>query len=434
MERAIQKDLLIWKNKPHRLPLILQGARQVGKTYIMKWLGSHHYQKHIYLNFDEQPEIKEFFTTNKQVNRIIELLSLIGGTPIDENTLIILDEIQECPQALNTLKYFAENRPEISIICAGSLLGILLNKGNSFPVGKVEFLTLHPMTFREVLPYWDETAAKYLETHNSFEKIPELFFNSILYQFKKYLIIGGMPAAITLFNQTNLFEESDQLLKNLLLSYQGDFAKHPIMSDIAKITQVFESLPSQLSRENKKFVFQLVRDGARAREFEDAIQWLVNSGLVHRIHLNTKPALPLSAYDQVNAFKLYCFDVGLIRRMSTLSPKVLGEGNRLFTEFKGALTENFILQSLITQFQEQPRYWTSGNSAEVDFLITYENLIIPIEVKSDQNVKSRSLTLFRNHYQPPLSIRYSLQNLEKRDGLLNIPLFMADYTKDKLSQ
>ena len=434
MERVIQKELLHWKNKSHRLPLILQGARQVGKTHIMKWLGVHHYQKHVYFNFDERPEIKEFFVTNKQVDRIIELFGLVSGITIDQNTLIILDEIQECPEALNSLKYFAENRPEIHIICAGSLLGLLLNNGYSFPVGKVEFMEMHPMSFREVLPYWDEPSAKYLESKNPLEPIHALFFNSILYQFKKYLIIGGMPAAIKTFNQNNQFEEADQVLQNLLLSYRGDFAKHPIMTDIAKITHVFDSLPTQLSRENKKFVFQLVRNGARAREYEDAIQWLVNSGLIHRVNLITKPSLPLTAYVQVSAFKLYCMDVGLIRKMSTLSPSALAEGNRLFTEFKGALTENYILQSLILQFPEKPYYWTSGNTAEVDFLITHNNQIIPIEVKSDVNVKSRSLTLYRSQYQPPISIRYSLQNLETRDGLINIPLFLADYTNEILGK
>ncbi len=292
----------------------------------------------------------------------------------------------------------------------------------------------HSMSFREVLPYWDEPSAKYLESKNPLEPIHALFFNSILYQFKKYLIIGGMPAAIKTFNQNNLFEEADQVLQNLLLSYRGDFAKHPIMTDIAKITHVFDSLPTQLSRENKKFVFQLVRNGARAREYEDAIQWLVNSGLIHRVNLITKPSLPLTAYVQVSAFKLYCMDVGLIRKMSTLSPSALAEGTRLFTEFKGALTENYILQSLILQFPEKPYYWTSGNTAEVDFIITHNNQIIPIEVKSDVNVKSRSLTLYRSQYQPPISIRYSLQNLETRDGLINIPLFLADYTNEILGK
>jgi predicted AAA+ superfamily ATPase len=358
------------------------------------------------------------------------MLSLISGITINENTLLILDEIQECPEALNTLKYFAENKPGIPIICAGSLLGVLLNKGFSFPVGKVEFLTLYPMTFREVLPYWDPTLAKYLENRSTLEEIPSFFVNDLIPQFKKYLITGGMPAVINAFNLQSQFQPVESVLQNLILSYKGDFAKHPLMSDIAKIGQVFDSLPTQLSRENKKFVFQLVRNGARAREYEDAIQWLVNAGLVHQIWLISKPALPLIAYDQFNAFKLYGMDVGIIRKMSNLSPIVFGEGDRLFTEFKGALTENYILQSLITQFPEKPHYWTSGNIAEIDFVITHENQIIPMEVKSDMNIKSRSLTLYRTKFQPSLSIRYSLRNLEFRDGLLNIPLYMADYTKE----
>ena len=430
MDRALQGQLIEWKNKPNRLPLLLQGARQVGKTHLMKWFGQHHFQQSAYFNFDERPELKEFFVQNKNVHRIIEMLTLISGITINENTLLILDEIQECPEALNTLKYFAENKPGIPIICAGSLLGVLLNKGFSFPVGKIEFLTLYPMTFREVLPYWDPTLAKYLENRSTLEEIPAFFVNDLIPQFKKYLITGGMPAVINAFNLQTQFQAVESVLQNLILSYKGDFAKHPIMSDIAKIGQVFDSLPTQLSRENKKFVFQLVRNGARAREYEDAIQWLVNAGLAHQIWLISKPALPLIAYDQFNAFKLYGMDVGIIRKMSNLSPVVFGEGDRLFTEFKGALTENYILQSLITQFPEKPHYWTSGNIAEIDFIITHENQIIPIEVKSDMNIKSRSLTLYRTKFQPALAIRYSLRNLEFRDGLLNIPLYMADYTKE----
>jgi predicted AAA+ superfamily ATPase len=430
MERQLQKDLLVWKKKPSRLPLIIRGARQVGKTYIMKWLGKNHFEQFAYFNFDERPEIKEFFKTNKHVDSIVEMLSLTSGAGINEKTLLIFDEIQECPEALNSLKYFAENKPEIPVICAGSYLGLLLNKGNSFPVGKVEFITLHPMTFREVLPIWDANAAHFLQTKLNIEPIPQLFYNNILQQFKKYLITGGMPAALNAFNQQSQFEPVDQILQNLLLSYKGDFAKHPVMSDIAKITHVYDSLPTQLSRENKKFVFQLVRQGARAREYEDAIQWLINAGLIHRIWLNNKPALPLSAYDQLNAFKIYNIDVGLMRKMSGLSSSVIAEGDRLFTEFKGALTENYILQSIISQFEEIPRYWTSGNTAEVDFLLQLDNQIIPVEVKSDRHVKSRSLTLYRSEYNPPLAIRYSLQNIEYNNGLINIPLFLADYTKN----
>jgi predicted AAA+ superfamily ATPase len=434
MERALQTALESWKKTSGRLPLIIQGARQVGKTYLMKWFGQHHFDAYAYFNFDERPELNDFFRTNKDVNRILDSLSLISGISMDASTLLIFDEIQECPEALNTLKYFAEKRPEIPIVCAGSLLGITLNSGTSFPVGKVSFFTLHPFTFREILPYWNDNLSGYLNQLNSIAPLPDYFYNDLLDQFKRYLVTGGMPAVLNVFKQENSFEACDSMLQNLILSYQGDFAKHPVMSDVAKIGQVFNSLPAQLARENKKFVYQLVRTGARAREYEDAIQWLIRSGLVHQIKLISKPSIPLSAYDDESAFKLYALDVGIMRKMAKLSPMAYMEGSRLFTEFKGAMIENYVLQSLVTQFEVTPRYWTSGNTAEVDFVIQYQNEIIPIEVKSDENVKSRSLTEFHRKYHPKLRIRYSLKNLSYQDGLLNIPHFMSDYTLELIQK
>jgi uncharacterized protein len=430
MERWLQNALFSWKNDPNRLPLIIQGARQVGKTYLMKWFGQTQFEKYAYFNFDERPELKEFFQLNKDVDRISNSLSLICGFSFQTDSLLIFDEIQECPEALNALKYFAEKKPEIPIICAGSLLGIVLNSGVSFPVGKVSFLTLYPLSFREVLPNWNPKLSQYLDQGLAIDPIPDYFFHDLVDEFKKYLITGGLPAVVNAFQQSRSFEACEGILQNLILAYQGDFAKHPIMTDVAKIGQVFNSLPSQLARENKKFIYQLVRTGARAREYEDAIQWLFRAGLVYPIKQISKPALPLESYDEVNAFKLYAFDVGIIRRMSKLSPNAYSEGSRLFVEFKGALIENYILQSLAAQYENLPRYWTSGNTAEVDFVIQHQNEIIPIEVKSDENIKSRSLQLYHQKYQPRLRIRYSLKNLSFQDGLLNIPHFMADYTKE----
>lgn len=432
MERILGNALISWQNSAYRLPLIIQGARQVGKTYLMKWFGQTHFKNYVYFNFDERPELKDFFIINKDVDRILNSLSLISGTPIYAETLIIFDEIQECPEALNTLKYFAEKKPEIPIVCAGSLLGIILNSGNSFPVGKVTFLTLYPLSFREVLPYWNEKLSHFLNHLNSIEPIPDYFFNDLVDNFKKYLITGGMPSVLNTFNQENSFDACDSILQNLLLSYHGDFAKHPVMSDIAKIGLVFNSLPSQLARENKKFVYQLVRTGARAREYEDAIQWLIRSGLAYQVKLISKPGIPLNAYDDENAFKLFALDVGIMRKMARLSPLAYTEGTRLFTEFKGAMTENYILQSLVAQFDDIPKYWTSGNTAEVDFVIQFKNEIIPIEVKSDTNIKSRSLQLYDQKFSPKLRIRYSLRNLSYQNGLLNIPHFMSDYTKEMM--
>ena len=430
MYRSVQNQLIEWKNNPNRLPLIIRGARQVGKTYIMKWLGETHFEKYSYVNFDERPELKEFFENDKDPGRILNSLELISGVAIDKNTLVVFDEIQESPESLNAMKYFAESKPDIPVICAGSLLGMLLHPGYSFPVGKVEFLSMYPMSFREVLPNWDPNAAGYLNQLKKIEEIPGYFFTTLIDHFKKYLITGGLPAVVQEFNQSNNFERCDALLENLILSYKGDFSKHPVMNDIARIVLVFDSLPGQLARENKKFVYQLVRPGARSKDYEDAIQWLIRAGLVYQIKRTSKPSIPLSAYDDLTAFKLYAMDVGLIRRMARLSPMAYAEGNRLFTEFRGALIENYILQSIISQFEDAPRYWSSGNMAEVDFIVQYRNEIIPVEVKSDENVKSRSLTLYHQKYQPSLRIRYSLKNLYYRDELLNIPHFLSDYTKE----
>jgi predicted AAA+ superfamily ATPase len=432
VKRAVEAKLLEWQQRKNKLPLILQGARQVGKSWLMRWLGENHYSKVARFNFDERPELGDFFRQNKDPDRILQSLSMVCGFGIDAETLVILDEIQECPEALNSLKYFAENRPEISIICAGSLLGILLRSGHPFPVGKVEFLQVYPMTFREVLPNWDSRSFAYLEQLSAPEQIPQLFFNDLKTQFKRYLITGGMPAIVRDFTDGSDLEQCENGLSNLLLSYRNDFAKHPVMKDVAKIDQVFSSLPAQLSRENKKFIFQLVRSSARAKEYEDALSWLVQAGLVYKVHRVEKPGIPLSAYEDHHAFKLYALDTGILRKMARLNPLAFSEGDRLFTEFKGALTENYILQSLMAQLKEVPGYWTSGNMAEVDFLIPFENEAIPVEVKSDENVKSRSLKLYQQKYHPPLRIRFSMKNLEYRDGLLNIPLFMADYMREMI--
>lgn len=426
-KRKLEEDLVLWKNNSNRKPLILNGARQVGKTYLMKWFAINHFANFAYFNFDEKPDLKQFFENTKDVNLILENLSLINGNIINKQTLIIFDEIQECLTALNTLKYFYENKPEFYVICAGSLLGISLGKSNSFPVGKVQFLTVYPLSFIEFLLTADYKLAFYLDGINKIEAIPDIFFSTLKDNFKKYLITGGLPAVASIFLETKDFGLVDAALKDLIRSYELDFAKHPITKDVAKISHVFNSIPSQLGRENKKFVYQLVKQGARAREYEDAIKWLEQSGLVYKIHLCKTPKLPISAYDDLSAYKIYSFDVGILRKLSQLDPIAFTEGNRLFVEFKGALIENYILQSLVPQYEVMPRYWTSGNEAEVDFLIQYENQIIPVEVKADENIKSASLTQYFNKFQPKIKVRFSLKNLHYQDGLLSIPHFMADY-------
>lgn len=431
--REILNDLKVWKDNPGRKPLILQGARQVGKTWILKHFGEQFFENTAYFNFDLQTEIKDFFEKTKDPVRIIEFLSIINGRPILPGiTLIIFDEIQECNAALNSLKYFNEEHPEYVIAGAGSLLGVALSRGSSFPVGNVEFLEMYPLTFKEFLSVADVAMYDYLNSLQKIEPIPEIFFSKLTDKLKLYFISGGMPEAVAALLGNRDTQLCQRILQNIINAYSLDFSKHIDTRDVVRVNYVWSSLPSQLSRENKKFLYQTVKPGARAREYEDALTWLVNAGLVYKIHRIMKPGLPLKAYEDLTAFKIYLSDTAVLRRLSLLDPVAISEGNRLFTEFKGSLTENFVLNSIITQFKSMPYYWRSGNEAEVDFIVQFENTIIPIEVKSDQNIKSRSLSVYREKYNPEISIRFSLRNLKKEEGLINLPLFMADYVKSFL--
>lgn len=430
MDRMAMKKLELWKQSKYRKPLILQGVRQVGKTWILREFGRRHYENVAYFNFEEQPELKEFFVLTKDIARLVQNLALVCKAPIKpERTLLILDEIQECNEALNTLKYFCEEAPEYHVACAGSLLGIALSKPASFPVGKVDFLTIQPMTFTEFLQAnGDGNLADYLAGIETIAPIPDIFFNPLKEKLKMYFITGGMPEPVRLWTEERDISLVQTTLRNILSAYELDFAKHAEVKDIAKLGLIWSSIPSQLARENKKFLYSAVKEGARAREYEDALTWLCNAGMTYKIFRSTKPGLPISAYDDLTAFKLYAADVGLLRRLALLDPVAFQEGTRLFTEFKGALTENFALQSIAGQFEATPRYWTSDGQAEVDFLIQRGNDIFPIEVKSDENVASRSLTLYGQKYgqETSLRLRMSLKNLKLDGGMLNIPLFMAD--------
>ena len=439
MERIIMKKLLHWKNSRHRKPLILKGVRQVGKTWLLKEFARRHYNSIAYFNFDEHPEYKQFFENTKDVERILQNLMMASGEIIKpdkpEDTLIVFDEIQECPNALNTLKYFCENTPHYNVACAGSLLGITLSKPTSFPVGKVDFLEMEPMTFTEFLmANGDGNFASYMNNIERIEPIPDAFFNPLYEKLKMYFVTGGMPESVRSWTEDRDVELMQQVLSNILGAYERDFAKHPDPKDFPKLSLIWKSIPSQLARENKKFIYKVVKEGARAREYEDALQWLCDANLIYKIYRSTAPGLPISAYDDLSAFKLYLVDVGLLRRLSLLAPSAFSEGNRLFVEFKGALSENYILQALRNQFEAIPRYWTVDNPRyEIDFLIQRENDIFPVEVKSESNVESRSLKKFKEKYDDKvkLRVRFSLNNLRLDDDLLNIPLFMADYT-DKL--
>lgn len=405
----------------------------MGKTWILKEFGRQFYENTAYFNFDENEEYRQFFETTKDVNRILQNLMLVSGQKIlPEKTLIVFDEVQDCPNVINTMKYFCENAPEYHVTCAGSLLGIALARPSSFPVGKVNFMQIDPMTFMEFLiANGDENLAVYLDSIETLEAIPDAFFNPLYEKLKMYYVTGGMPESVRMWTEARDVAVMQEALADIIGAYERDFAKHPGVSEFPKISMIWKSIPSQLARENKKFIYKAVKEGARAREYEDALQWLVDARLVYKIYRSSAPGLPVSAYDDLSAFKIYLVDVGILRRLAMLAPTAFGEGNRLFTEFKGALTENYVLQELATQFEVVPRYWSKSNPPyEVDFLLQRENDIFPVEVKAETNTNSRSLRKFKELYgdRVKLRIRFSLDNLKLNNDVLNIPLFMAGHT------
>ncbi|MGN1339675.1 MAG: ATP-binding protein [Oscillospiraceae bacterium] len=426
MKRFVLDELQKWKSSKRRKPLIVKGARQVGKTWALQEFGRSFPDGYAYFNFDKEAEYRQFFQSTKDVRRILQNLAMASGQKITTDTLIIFDEIQACPDALNSLKYFCEDAPEYYVASAGSLLGIKLSQG--FPVGKVDFLKMGPMTFTEyLLADGAENLAEYLLGINEISAIPDAFFNPLVEKLKMYFVVGGMPEPVLVWTEDGDIKETDRVLSDILMSYENDFAKHADPTDVPKIQLIWDSLPSQLARENKKFLYSAVKDGARAREYENALNWLYNADLVRKTFRISKPGLPLSAYDDLTAFKIYMSDVGLLRKHSHLATTAFAEYNRLFTEFKGALTENFVLQSLSRQFETAPRYWAEA-PYEVDFVVQLDNDIIPVECKAGTNVKSTSLKKYSQQYQEqtPLIVRFSLMNLSLDGNLLNIPLFLID--------
>ncbi len=430
MKRFIFDELLKWKESKYRKPLILKGARQIGKTYILKKFGEENYEGVAYFNFDHDEDLQNIFVNTKSPKRILEQLSFIYGKAIlPEKTLIIFDEIQECPNALNSLKYFQEEANEYHIACAGSLLGIRLSH-TSFPVGKVDFLNMYPMTFSEFLIADNcENLVEYMKSIKTIEKIPEIFFNQLEEKLKAYFIIGGMPEAVNVWVNEKNIELVNHVQENILRAYESDFSKHTQNSEANKISLIWNSIPSQLAKENKKFLYQVIKEGARAREYENALNWLNDANLIYKIYNITKPDFPLKAYHDLSSFKIYMNDVGLLRRMANLDSKIVIEGDRLFEEFKGAFTENYILTMLNYVFDEVPNYFTFDRN-EIDFVIQYKNKIIPIEVKSNKSTKNISLSKYNQKYDNEISIRFSMNNLNKDEKVLNIPLFLTEYIKN----
>ena len=430
MKRFIFDELLKWKESKYRKPLILKGARQIGKTYILKKFGEENYEGVAYFNFDHDEDLQNIFVNTKSPKRILEQLSFIYGKAIlPEKTLIIFDEIQECPNALNSLKYFQEEANEYHIACAGSLLGIRLSH-TSFPVGKVDFLNMYPMTFSEFLIADNcENLVEYMKSIKTIEKIPEIFFNQLEEKLKAYFIIGGMPEAVNVWVNEKNIELVNNVQENILRAYESDFSKHTQNSEANKISLIWNSIPSQLAKENKKFLYQVIKEGARAREYENALNWLNDANLTYKIYNITKPDFPLKAYHDLSSFKIYMNDVGLLRRMANLDSKIVIEGDRLFEEFKGAFTENYILTMLNYVFDEVPNYFTFDRN-EIDFVIQYKNKIIPIEVKSNKSTKNISLSKYNQKYDNEISVRFSMNNLNKDEKVLNIPLFLTEYIKN----
>jgi len=421
------EKLIDWKNDKNRKPLILKGARQVGKTYILQEFGANYYENTAYFNFDHDYGLAELFLNTKDPKRIIEQLSLAAGKKINPNTtLIIFDEIQECPNALNSLKYFCEEASEYHVACAGFLLGIRLSK-ISFPVGKVDFLNLYPMTFSEFLiADGAENLVLAMRQIKEIQKIPKLFEDQLIEKLKVYYIIGGMPEAVSSWVNDKDIEKVNKIQKNILDSYENDFSKHTDASEANKISLIWNGIPSQLAKENKKFIYQVIKEGARAREYEGSLNWLNDANLISKCYLVRKCVFPLKAYNDLSAFKIYMNDVGLLRRMSNLDSKIILEGNKLLEEFKGAFTENYVANMLTYVLDEAPNYYTFDRN-KIDFVIQRNNRIIPIEVKSNKSTNHNSLTKYNMNNDNEISFRFSLNNLSKDGKIINIPLYFIEY-------
>lgn len=430
MYRYDIEELYKCKEKKNRKPLIIEGARQVGKTWLMKEFGEKAYSHTVYVNFDSNSTMAELFSTDLNIERIITGLELYSSQKIyADRTLIIFDEVQEIPRALSSLKYFYENAPQYQIICAGSLLGIALHQGTSFPVGKVDFLKLYPLSFKEfMMATGNERYVEVLEKqdYQTVTTFKNVFINSL----KQYYYIGGMPEVVLHFSEYKDFNEVRAIQQRILNAYEQDFSKHAPNEIVPRIRMLWNSIPAQLTKENKKFVYGLVREGARAKEFETALLWLSDCGLIHKVHRINAPGLPLKAYEDLKAFKLFILDVGLLSCMTGLRQKTLLEGNQLFKEFKGALTEQYVLQQLAAIPSISTYYYTNErNSSEIDFVIDNGEEIIPIEVKAEVNLMAKSLKVYRDKFSPDHCIRTSMSDYKQEDWLLNLPLYAISEIK-----
>lgn len=421
-----------WKNSKHRKPLILQGARQTGKTWLMKEFGRTEYKNTAYLFCQENPGLEALFNAPFDKERLLNGFQLICGFKIEpEETLIIIDEIQDIPKAITSLKFFYEQASEYHIICAGSLLGVSLHKDVSFPVGKVNFLNLYPLSFTEfLLAVGKEQQANLINDLKQDPQILKAFSSEFTEYLKYYFYIGGMPEVVSTWIETKDFSEVRRVQKELLETYANDVSKHTSSEMANKIKQVWDSVPSQLAKENKKFLYSVVKESARAREYENAINWLKNAGLLVKIHRVNKPGLPAKAYEDLDSFKIFIIDTGLLCSMTNLSAKALLEGNTLFTEFKGALTEQYVCQQMLSELKVEPFYWSAKDStAEIDFIFQNDDEIVPVEVKAEINLQAKSFKVYRDTYNPKTAFRFSLSEFIDHGILKDIPLYDLPFVR-----
>lgn len=431
IEREIIKRFEIWKDNPKRKPILLKGARQIGKTWAMEHFGETNFEYTAKFDFDRQPELKDAFSVSKEPSRIIKELTLYCDVPLIEGkTLVIFDEIQECEEALNSLKYFCEDAPQWHIIAAGSLLGVAVKKRKmTVPVGKVDIMRMYPISFKEFLLASDPATYNIIDAMEEPRHLPEILLNKLKTEYRRYMVCGGMPEATVAMLENQGLQIIDFILQNILDLYEIDFAKYAEPREIPRIHAIWHSLPSQLGKENRKFLYKVVKPGARSKDYKDALLWLEDAGMIHRVNCVSKPSLPLAAYEDKSAFKVYAGDCGLLRRLAKLPGTVITNPSANYTEFKGAMAENVALVSLLNICNDDmPYYWASEGRAELEFLIQYGEDIIPIEVKAENSVSGRSIVIYNDRFHPRHRIRYSFLNLQQNCGLLSCPAPLLEWS------
>lgn len=432
--RDILEEFKKWKTSADRKPILIKGARQIGKTWVMEEFGRQCYEHYVKFDFDEQRELASVFQTTKDPHRIIKELELFSDVPLlPEKTLIIFDEVQECEEVLNSLKYFCENAPEYHIIAAGSLLGVAVKKKHmKMPVGKVNVYRMYPLSFREFLHTSDSKLFEYAESIKEIKHLPEVILNKLKVEYKRFIVCGGMPEAASALLDGEGMASVDKVLQDILDLYELDFAKYAEPREMTRIRMLWHSLPAQLAKENRKFLYKVIRTGARSKDYEDALEWLKDAGMIYQIYNISKPGMPLTAYQEIDAFKIYACDTGLLRRLAKLPADIIANPTSNYVEFKGALAENAALQSLVTIADDMPSYWSSQSKSEVEFVVQVGTEIIPVEIKAEGNISGRSIGVYNDKYAPHYRCRFSMLNLQFNGNLLSCPSPLIDWAFDFL--